>query len=78
MAGKKKSELRTQNTEETAQAQAGQAEACPTYTLRADRKSDLLAMIAVLRFGREFGVDNLAELETTVREFELYEEEHRG
>jgi hypothetical protein len=50
--------------------------AVPTYTLRADRKSDMLAMIAVLRMGREFGVENLAELEATVREFELYEEKY--
>ncbi len=43
-----------------------QAEACPTYTLRADRRVDLLAMLLIR--------DVVPE--EVVRAFEFYEEKH--
>ena len=62
-----------------AHGSGGQAEACPTYTLSADSRFDVLALIGVLRVAREWGAypEKIAELERVVREFELYEEKWR-
>jgi hypothetical protein len=57
-----------------------QAEACPTYTLRADELFGLRAMIAIAAAGHLWGAteEKLRELEVAVREFELFEAAHRG
>lgn len=51
---------------------------CPTYTLRADRRFDMLAMILITSLARAGKAlpDRLAEVETTMRDFELWEERH--
>ena len=53
--------------------------AVPTLTLSADNHFDLLALIQVVRSARtgELKSDRLRELESKLREFELYEEAHR-
>ncbi len=52
----------------------------PSLTLRADRRFDILAMVAILRMARErkLPAEKLAPLEAKVRDFEFYEEAHRG
>lgn len=71
-----------QESGEKTRKEVGQAEACPTYTLRADRRFDLLAMVTIVSLaaaGREVGAtpaEKLAELKAKLREFELYEEKH--
>lgn len=49
---------------------------CPTLFLRADKRFDLLSLIAIVRLAREWKLppDRLAPLEKTLRDFELYEE----
>jgi hypothetical protein len=49
----------------------------PTYTLRADRRQDLLALIAVVALVHQEVPKSVAEFDQKLREFELYEEKHR-
>lgn len=57
-----------------------EVETCPAYTLRADRRFDILALVGIVRMAREGGAprDKLDELEAAMRQFELYEERQRG
>ena len=49
-------------------------EACPTFTLRADQRGHLRALMAAMQ---EMPEGDLREALETLREFELYEEAHR-
>lgn len=54
-----------------------EVEAIPSFTLRADRRFDMLAMIAVLSLAREgASPQRLRAIEETAREFELWEASH--
>ncbi|KKK48883.1 hypothetical protein LCGC14_3140650 [marine sediment metagenome] len=52
--------------------------AAPTYTLRADRRFDLLAMVTIVSLAEagEAPAEKIAALKATLREFELYEEKY--
>jgi len=68
-------------TEAQAEAfDAGQAEACPTYILRGDTRWGMLAMVALYRLVQEWGgpAELRREVEGVMREFEFWEEAHRG
>ena len=58
-----------------------QAEACPTFTLRADKAWQLLGLIVIWNHlaGHPLGVpaEDRPGLEAAVREFEKWEEAHR-
>jgi len=86
MAKKQKSEVRSQKTEDRSQqVDAGaeapvQAEACPTYTLHADTGFGMLGMLALHRLAQDWGgpAELRREVEGVMREFEFWEEAHRG
>lgn len=53
---------------------AVQAPEVPTFTLRADRRFDVLAMVTVAALARAGGSPRAEEIEQTLRAFEMYEE----
>lgn len=55
-------------------------EACPTYEIRADTGFGMLGMLALHRLAQDWGgpPDLRREVERVMREFELWEEAHRG
>ncbi len=64
-------------------AGVAQPEECPTFTLRADTRFGILAMVKLTQMTRDWwcmpppyvpAVEVAAELEAKMREFELYEE----
>ncbi len=61
-------------------AEAGAAPPVPCWTLRADRRFDMLAFMGVVRLAREAHAlggmtrERLDEYEAALREFELFEE----
>jgi len=73
-------EERTEMRPPAAGAQSSASAAVPVFELRADRPSDLPLIIALLWWSRELYTPSvrLAELERTVREFELYEARQKG
>ena len=73
-------EEQTETRPPAAGAQSSASAAVPVFELRADRPSDLPLIIALLWWSRELYTPSvrLAELERTVREFELYEARKKG
>lgn len=57
-----------------------QAEACPTYTISAGTRWGMIAMLALHRLVQEWGgtAELQNEMSLRMREFEFYEESHRG
>ena len=89
MAKKQKSEVRSQNSEErTAGAAVPEEtlevtvvrEGVPTYTLHADTGFGMLGMLALHRLAQDWGgpAELRREVEGVMREFEMWEEAHRG
>ena len=89
MAKKQKSEVRIQNSEErTAGAAVPEEtlefsvvrEGVPTYTLHADTRWGMMAMLMLYRLVREWDapLSLQFEVERVMREFEFWEEDHRG
>jgi hypothetical protein len=73
MAGRKEKTPAAQEARPPAPLEAGgQAEACPTLILRADRPEDFRMVMALAR--EPWAV---AFVQSTVRAFELWEEAHR-
>lgn len=79
--------LRRQKQETTSQEQQSgeknisgevKASSVPTWTLRADRRFDILALVHVAALAEAGNVspELRAELKKKLREFELYEEAH--
>jgi hypothetical protein len=79
---RKKTEDRSQKEEPLADARGSEAPeetGAPTYTISADTRFGMLAMLAMHRLVTEWKApDELRrEIEGKMREFELYEEKHR-
>ncbi len=72
MKGKRRSQ------ESGVRSQKAKTVEVPTYTLRADRRFDILAMVTIVSMAEagEAPAEKLAELRAKMREFELYEEKY--
>ena len=57
-----------------------QPKGCATYTISADTRWGMLAMVALHRLVQEWGAPEglRREVEGVMREFEYWEEDHRG